>query len=141
MSRYSTQKCEFVISSMFRKLKVERKFFFGRMEERHRENDRVAIEISAPRIIDGRTYVCERKTRRARDREMARENKEARVCGVKSSRSPRISVGSFTEFIFNEVAPRARAGPRKVFGTCHESSVATATLHLEPHSLIRKDVE
>jgi len=27
-----------------------------------------------------------------------------RVCGVKSSRSPRISVGSFTEFIFNEVA-------------------------------------
>lgn len=26
------------------------------------------------------------------------------VCGVKSSRSPRISVGSFAEFIFNEVA-------------------------------------
>lgn len=31
-----------------------------------------------------------------------------RVRGVKSSRSPRISVGSFTEFIFNEVAPLAR---------------------------------
>lgn len=73
---------------------------------------------NAHRIID-RTYVEEKGTMNKIGK-IERENKKANLRRQILAK-PRISVGFFTEFIFNEVAPRALV-LGKVFGKAAANS-------------------
>lgn len=68
--------------------------------EKYKEHREVTFYETNEKRIE--LWIGERNNERDIEIEGGRMKK--RVCGVKSSRSPRISVGFFTEFIFNEVA-------------------------------------